>query len=432
VPTTARVRIVVVNRNGADLLLRCLAALEAVEWPREALDVVVVDNGSTDESAAQVRALFPAVRLLEAGRNLGFAAGNNLALAELDGCDHVALVNNDAFVEPGWLQPLVSALETDPGLGAACPKILFDGAFAEVELEAPASVRGRGDYRRLGVSLSGARVDGRDLWSRVQFVSGWHGQGLSAPRALLRVPRKAGEAELLLSADRPKQVRIGGAEANIGPEPQWLQVTLPAPGVDVVNSAGLVPIRGGYGGDRGFLEVDHGQYDEPAEVFGWCGCSALLRREFLEDVGLFDQSLFLYYEDFDLSWRGRARGWRYRYVPDSVVRHVHAATTLVTSPLFERFAERNRLIVHAKNAPAGYAAQAALRYLGGTARDTLYDVVSPLLRAVRPRPGRPIRRLATFGEFLGHLPGVLSERRRVRRGRRVADADLFEWVVPRT
>ena len=49
--------------------------------------------------------------MLRPGRNTGFAGGNNLALRDLDGVDYVALLNNDAFVEPGWLEPLVAALE---------------------------------------------------------------------------------------------------------------------------------------------------------------------------------------------------------------------------------------------------------------------------------------------------------------------------------
>lgn len=171
-PGNARVRVVVVNRNGGEHLLRCLGALARVDWLQEDLDVVVVDNGSTDGSAARARESFPAVTLLEAGQNLGFAAGNNLALADLEGCDYVALVNNDAFVEPGWLRPLVRALEDDSGLGAAAPKILLDGSFSELELESPASIRGRGDRREVGVCVSGARIDGQDVWGRVQLVSG--------------------------------------------------------------------------------------------------------------------------------------------------------------------------------------------------------------------------------------------------------------------
>ena len=120
----------------------------------------------------------------------------------------------------------------------------------------------------------------------------------------------------------------------------------------------------GFGADRGFEERDRGQYDEPAEVFGWCGGGVLLRRSYLAQVGLFDERFFLYYEDTDLAWRGRARGWRYRYVPTSVVRHVHAATSGVGSPMFQHYVERNRLLMLTKNAPAGLVAKSRyIRYL---------------------------------------------------------------------
>ena len=74
--------------------------------------------------------------------------------------------------------------------------------------------------------------------------------------------------------------------------------------------------------------------DEPVEVFGWCGGAVLLRPRYLADVGLLDERYFAYYEDFDMSWRGRLRGWRYRYVPDSVVHHRHAAGLGVGSERF--------------------------------------------------------------------------------------------------
>ena len=64
---------------------------------------------------------------------------------------------------------------------------------------------------------------------------------------------------------------------------------------------------------------------------------------YLQEVGLFDERFFLYYEDTDLSWRGRMRGWRYGYVPTSVVRHEHAASSGEGTELFRYFVERNRL-----------------------------------------------------------------------------------------
>lgn len=437
------VRVVVVNHNGGQLLDRCLASLAAVEWPEDRLDVVLIDNASTDGSAARARDRHPRVRLIQADRNLGFGAANNLALADLAGVDYVALLNNDAFVEPSWLSPLVQALEEDPALGAACPKILFADGYVEVMLEAPAFRPRRGDYRRLGVQVSGARVAGEDRWTDIQFVRGWHGWDLgrdgelfqwTGAAALLRLP-SGGQAELRVAGEHVKRLtaRSGAAERSfdVGPEPSWIDVPFDGAPLDVIHNVGSVAVRGGHGGDRGYLEVDSGQYDRPAEVFAWCGCSVLLRRRYLEDVGLFDPDLFLYYEDFDLSWRGRARGWRYRYVPESVVRHRRTASSVEGSPPFQHYVERNRLLVHMKNAPARYAAYAALRHLGGTGRYLLRDVASPLLRGKAPRPGRVGRRLGTFAAAAGNLPAALRARRALRRRQTVPDRELLRWREPR-
>src|SRR5205823_2497072 len=94
-----------------------------------------------------------------------------------------------------------------------------------------------------------------------------------------------------------------------------------------IHSAGLCLYRDGRGGDRGFRQADVGQYDEPAEVFGGCGASVLYRRSMLDDVGLLDERFFVYYEDLDLAWRARLRGWKFAYEPKSVVYHVHCGSS---------------------------------------------------------------------------------------------------------
>ncbi len=147
----------------------------ASDWPEGDLKVVLVDNDSTDGVVATVKSSLPAVTVIEAGSNRGFAGGCNLALHDLSEVDYVALLNNDAVVEPGWLQPLVAAVESDPAIGAACPKILFTGSFIDVLLESSTAVRGLGDRRPLGVRLSGARLDGQDASGRVQMVDGFWG-----------------------------------------------------------------------------------------------------------------------------------------------------------------------------------------------------------------------------------------------------------------
>jgi GT2 family glycosyltransferase len=420
-----RVRVVIVNYNGGQLTLRCLESLADLDWPKDRLEVVVVDNASTDGSLESVRASFPTVATVQAGGNVGYAAANNLALQDLSGVDFVALLNNDAVVDRDWLAPLVRALKANPQAGAACPKILFVGSFVELALETPAFVPGRGDWRKLGVRVSGVGVDGEERLADTHFLESYGWEEGSAneslfqwttPRARLRVPAGAGTAALRVAAEREKPLTVFSHFSRqrfvVGPDPSWIHVRVEGPAVDVINNVGCTPVAGAHGGDRGFLEVDSGQYDKPVDVFAWSGCSVLLPRRYLEDVGLFDPRFFLYYEDFDLSWRGRERGWRYIYVPESRVRHIRAATTVAGSPLLQHYVERNRLLVHAKNAPARQAGYAVLRYVGGTAKYAMRDIGSPLLHGEAPRPARVRRRLRALLAFAKHLPTVIRERRR--------------------
>src|SRR5687767_3982634 len=112
-----RVRVVVLNFNGGELVLRCIDHLVKSAWPAEALEIVLVDNASTDGSDRVVEAAHPEVTVMRNHANLGFP-GNNVAMRDLARVDYVALINNDAFVEPGWLAPLVAALESDISIAA--------------------------------------------------------------------------------------------------------------------------------------------------------------------------------------------------------------------------------------------------------------------------------------------------------------------------
>ncbi len=407
------VGVVVVNYNGGDLTLGCLHNLLRTQWPTDRLRVVLVDNASHDGIAARVRDELPVVEVVDLPSNRGFGAGCNAGIRALGAVDFVALVNNDAYVEPDWLSPLVDTLVDDPGLGAACPKILFAGRFHDVELRSATYRRGFGDRRDLGVFLSGARVDGTDVWSRVQLIDGtW---GLEPDAAAggewtgtvthLRVPLpESGSAttvSLLLHADGPRAISLaagaGVVEHTVGTEPAWFDIVATADGIDVVNNVGTELLADGFAADRGYLDVDDGRFDTPAEVFAWCGAGVLLRREYLDDVGGFDEDLFVYYEDLELAWRGAERGWRYRTVPTSVVRHVHAATSGRGSALKQYYDERNRLLVVARHGTTTTASAAALRSLFVTASYARRDVLAPMLRGRAPRPDVAWRRLRAWG-----------------------------------
>lgn len=112
------VYVVVLNWNGWRDTIQCLNALAAVDYPN--LHIVVVDNGSTDGSVEQIRRAHPQTIVLETGKNLGFAGGNNpgIQYALRQNADFVWLLNNDTEPEPGALQPMVRKAHSDPQIGS--------------------------------------------------------------------------------------------------------------------------------------------------------------------------------------------------------------------------------------------------------------------------------------------------------------------------
>lgn len=109
------VTVIVVNWNGKRYLEGCLESLRA-QTHRD-LDILLVDNASSDDSVAYVRERYPEVRIIESERNLGFVGGNNLGLAHATGT-YVALLNNDTVTDPGWLEALLDAVQSDEVAGA--------------------------------------------------------------------------------------------------------------------------------------------------------------------------------------------------------------------------------------------------------------------------------------------------------------------------
>jgi GT2 family glycosyltransferase len=448
VSSVPRVRVVVLNYDGGDMTVRCLRALRELDWPQDRLEVLMVDNASIDGLVPRVRKELPWVRVEELPRNRGFAGGCNVGLRDLDGVDYIALLNNDTIPDRDWLRPLVEALDADPGLGAACSKMVFAPSFVALTVDAP-TFRAQSDARNLGVRITGLTVDSAEVWGSTQFADGCHATNTRGTgdhelcwtdaHAEVRVPvipsaPLPATVEIELSAERTKRVTLtaggGPVTVEVGPDPAWVTVPIGGAAFDVINNVGSRLVLGGYGGDRGFLESDRGQYAQPEEVFAWCGGAVLLPTRYLREVGIFDERYFMYYEDTDLAWRGRLAGWRYLYVPASIVRHEHAASSKEGSALFTHYVERNRFLTLARNAPWAMLTEALRVFL----RDTLvifkHQVLAPVRHRGHPDPDLVKRRLRAVLAFAKLLPATLRARRAQRVSASARHEIIDRWAVP--
>lgn len=121
------VSVVLVNFRGADDTIECVAGLRALNWPAELLEIVVVENGSGDDSLEKLRALGDDIVLIDSGANLGFTGGCNLGVSKSTG-EFVAFLNNDAKPHTDWIRTAIDTFATGRDIGAVASKVLdWDG-----------------------------------------------------------------------------------------------------------------------------------------------------------------------------------------------------------------------------------------------------------------------------------------------------------------
>ena len=305
-----RASVIVPTHDGLHHLDTCLDSVLSQELDG-GFEVILVDNGSRDGTVEHVRKRHPGVRVIEAGRNLGFSAGCNLGLRHARGL-YPVLLDNDTRTHSGWLRALVEAADAEPKAGAVCSKLILMG------------------------------------------------------------------------------------------------------NPSVLNGAGLLLFDDGFGVCRGWLEKDGGQYEQREEVFAGPGNGLLLRRAALAEVGLLDRVFFAYYDDADLCWRMRLRGWRVIYEPRALIEHRHGGSN--ASPAFVFYTNRNRILMTLKNASMHMAWRALMRGDWLDAAPGVWEL--------------PIK-FTVAASVIANLPTLLLKRARSRRGRRVTDAEIDGWRYSR-
>jgi N-acetylglucosaminyl-diphospho-decaprenol L-rhamnosyltransferase len=241
---------VIVSWNTRDLLLRCLSSLEAdANRANLSIETIVVDNASADGTVDAVRESFPHVTILPQSENLGFAAANNLGIAQSQG-DAVLILNPDTEIVPGALDRLWKTLHASQHIGLVAPVLLnTDGSFQSAGFRFPGIVQTMLDLYPLHPRLVGSSLNGR---------------------------------------------------FNLGD--------------------GLSPFR-----------IDHP-----------LGACMLVRREVIEEVGMFDPGYFIYSEEIDWCRRITDASWTILCAPSAQVIHHSGQSTGQTPDRMRRQLHRSR------------------------------------------------------------------------------------------
>ncbi len=303
--------------TAGDALADCLRSLECQTF--RDFEVVVVDNSGarhvTDAGFA---------RVIYNQRNVGFGAAVNQVFRETS-APYLATLNDDAAADPGWMQALVDAAESNPRAGMFAPRVMLAGK-------------------------------------------------------------------------------------------------------ETLDSAGMLLADDGSSKQRG-----HGQKPEAfsamRQAFFPSGSAALYRRAMLEEIGLFDESYFLYCEDTDLGLRARWAGWDCVYVPEAAVEHRYSHTAGGASPMKVYYVERNRLYTAVKNLPARMLWRVpfteCVRYfwhfvvlLGGSGRTGEYR------DAGHDKWLLPFLVLRAHAAALFRLPRLFGERRRLAAQRKLTPSEF--------
>ena len=195
-----------------------------------------------------------------------------------------------------------------------------------------------------------------------------------------------------------------------------------------LDSAGMLIAKDGSSKQRGHGQ-DPAAFAHLGEALLPSGSAALYRREMLDEIGLFDESYFLYCEDTDLGLRGRWAGWECLYVPGAVVEHKYSHSAGRASPIKAYYVERNRLYTVLKNFPwrmlMWVRPASAVRYfwhaigmLRGTGKAAEFrregnSLAHLLFLLVRAHAASVVR-----------LPRLWRERRRIRATRRLSASEF--------
>lgn len=319
------VSIIIPHYNGVSFIDECLKSVYKTTYKQ--IEVIVIDNGSTDGSQAHIKKKYPQVKLIQSARNLGYAGGCTYGFEKSNG-EFVVFLNNDTTVDKNWLTHLVKAAKNKE-VAICQPKVL--------------------------------------------------------------------------AMRQPTHFEYAGA-------------------------AGGYMDRWGYTFCRGRLfdvcEKDAGQYDQQVEIFWASGVCLFAKRKVLEEIGAFDPSLFMYYEEEDLCWRAHLRNYKVIFVPEAKMYH-YGEKTAKNYPFRKYYYfHRNHNILLIKN----YAASSLLKVLP---KKWILDGIMAGYFMLIGQWKRSLCVIAATASLPFYTSKVLQLRKKTQRLRRRDEKEIWNMLYPK-
>lgn len=349
--------IIVINYNGKQYVNDLFDSLEKLNTPKKDFEVIIVDNASVDGSLDLIKEKSKVstlnVKVIESKINTGFAGGNNLGVHHAQG-EYIALLNNDTRVDSEWLNALIAKISSDPNIGIVNSKLLFYYDFVRFSIDTI-----KGLYLNKEIIINGKPYNIQSKFSDLVVVDKKRYYVKCLDTATIFVPLIDGitdytiEFEVLNKKIDPYDyIELDFDRYNVKKGKQIFKISKDQLAIikeSLIQNAGSAINEFNDGYDIGFGQPDGEQFNKERELQSGCGASIMMRKDDFDKLGGFDERLFTYYEDTDLSFRMRKMGKKIIYEPKSVVRHFHTGSSEEWSPFFTYHVIRNKLIFIYKN-----------------------------------------------------------------------------------
>ena len=346
------VSVIIVNYNGKRYIDALFKSLYDLQIDDIKMEIIFVDNASSDNSIKYLEEKYKSdiLKIIRSDENLGFAGGNNLGVKHCNG-KYIVFLNNDTKVDKLWIKTLYQRIKDDDSVGMINSKLLFFYDFIKIN-----TVTNDKFKIKKKVSINDKEYEVDNKFSKNLLLED---NMTCFGHSYFYLPLLDGDSEYkfvlnLSEYNNETDYALLGENIYMPDENGNILITLSLNEclkfkTTLIQNAGS-GINENYDGyDIGMGEEDSEKYNKEYEINNGCGASIIMLKEDFENVGMFDEDFFMYYEDTDLSYRIKKLGKKIIYYPHSIVRHIHTGSSKEWSPFFVFHVVRNKALFVYKN-----------------------------------------------------------------------------------